>query len=393
MANISTVGSIKSFMLKNCLRKTVAYKDKTVCRENLPYPIVYYPGHYGTFFGFKKDNSSPITLCSCSKLAMMNYLQIRFIELQRDRDLYGLREDFSLKNPILGGMHFPQQLIQNSLSKDIPQDENIFKFVVFKNKLCHECNLATPHYNFCVSMYGSAFKQNYGWYINKQSFEWGIAPISNIILQSICPDEIKKIIKHDPKQITTLRENLGRKINKDCPYLYQAINLNGPIGKKVRSHYCRSCAIQKVCKENEHLEKILKEQNTTLIHAIENEVRLKFKHKKIGEAWTSETILFYLLEKLFPQYHVHYHYHCVALERLELDIYIEEMKLGIEYQGAQHFFPVDHWGGRAGLQALKKRDKKKKRLCEKAGIKIIYFNYNEGLSEEIVRERINKVLE
>jgi len=38
-----------------------------VVRENLPYPVVYYPNHYGTFFAFGKYESSDATLCLCFK--------------------------------------------------------------------------------------------------------------------------------------------------------------------------------------------------------------------------------------------------------------------------------------------------------------------------------------
>jgi len=34
--------------------KEIAFRDNTVAKEQLPLPIVLYPGFYGTFFGFKK---------------------------------------------------------------------------------------------------------------------------------------------------------------------------------------------------------------------------------------------------------------------------------------------------------------------------------------------------
>lgn len=46
-------------------------------------------------------------------------------------------------------------------------------------------------------MYGGAFKQNYGWYINKQAFEWGVAPLNRLeqFLPEACPDELLVILK------------------------------------------------------------------------------------------------------------------------------------------------------------------------------------------------------
>jgi hypothetical protein len=71
-----------------------------------------------------------------------------------------------------------------------------------------------------------------------------------------------------------------------------------------------------------------------------------------------------------------------------LDIFIEEIKLGIEYQGIQHYKPIKHWGGKESFEKLKERDKKKKEICKLKKVKLIYFNYNEGLSNDIVLEKL-----
>jgi len=39
----------------------VAYRDGQQATESLPFPIVFYPGHYGTFFGFASPVSTPIS--------------------------------------------------------------------------------------------------------------------------------------------------------------------------------------------------------------------------------------------------------------------------------------------------------------------------------------------
>jgi len=61
--------------------KEIAFRDSTVAKEQLPLPIVLYPGFYGTFFGFKKNkNNSQIFFCSCSKEAIENCLNLRLLE-------------------------------------------------------------------------------------------------------------------------------------------------------------------------------------------------------------------------------------------------------------------------------------------------------------------------
>ena len=75
-----------------------------------------------------------------------------------------------------------------------------------------------------------------------------------------------------------------------------------------------------------------------------------------------------------------------------LDFYLPEYKVGIECQGEQHFFPVD-FAGKGVEWACKEfdklieRDKCKKALCEKHGVKLLYFgnvpNYDTFLGEVV----------
>ena len=80
------------------------------------------------------------------------------------------------------------------------------------------------------------------------------------------------------------------------------------------------------------------------------------------------------------------------LGRQSLDFYLPDYNVGIECQGEQHFFPVD-FAGKGVDWACKEfnklvfRDKKKKKLCEEKGVKLLYFgnvpNYDTFLGEVI----------
>lgn len=61
------------------------------------------------------------------------------------------------------------------------------------------------------------------------------------------------------------------------------------------------------------------------------------------------------------------------LGKQSLDVYIESLNLGIESHGAQHFIPVEYFGGEKNFKLTQKRDKTKLRLSKKNGIDIIYF--------------------
>lgn len=53
----------------------------------------------------------------------------------------------------------------------------------------------------------------------------------------------------------------------------------------------------------------------------------------------------------------------------------------IEYDGAQHFRPVDFMGGDAGFQSTVERDAIKDRYCKEQNIPLYRFNYKQSTSE------------
>ena len=59
---------------------------------------------------------------------------------------------------------------------------------------------------------------------------------------------------------------------------------------------------------------------------------------------------------------------------LRIDFFLYEQNIAVECQGLQHFRSVDYFGGKEALAEAKKRDKIKKQLCEKHGIKVLYFS-------------------
>jgi hypothetical protein len=127
---------------------------------------------------------------------------------------------------------------------------------------------------------------------------------------------------------------------------------------------------------------------------IENKTREMFDYPKIGEKWLNETFLLKICESILtPKYKILHHYRGKELEGLELDLWIPELNVGIEYQGEQHYKIVKHWGGEKGFLERKLRDKKKKELCKKLGYKLIEFKFSEKLTTELVEKKIKKISE
>ena len=75
------------------------------------------------------------------------------------------------------------------------------------------------------------------------------------------------------------------------------------------------------------------------------------------------------------------------LGKQSLDFYLPDYNVGIECQGGQHFFPVERFGGDKTFKQTLQRDKRKKALCEKHGVKLLYFgnipNYDTFLGEVV----------
>jgi len=124
----------------------------------------------------------------------------------------------------------------------------------------------------------------------------------------------------------------------------------------------------------------------------ENKIRDKLGIPRIGEGWINETQLFKTICYLFPSFSIIREASPEWLGKQRLDIYIPDLKVAIEYQGQQHYEPVDIFGGKEALKKTKEMDKRKKTLGVKNGLDIIYFRYDENLSVEFVEKRLAKYI-
>lgn len=60
---------------------------------------------------------------------------------------------------------------------------------------------------------------------------------------------------------------------------------------------------------------------------------------------------------------------------LHFDFLLTELNIAIEYDGIQHFKPIDYFGGIKSFQSQQVRDKLKDRYCKDRGIKLIRIPY------------------
>lgn len=80
---------------------------------------------------------------------------------------------------------------------------------------------------------------------------------------------------------------------------------------------------------------------------------------------------------------------CKDIKALPFDFYIPSIKTAIEYDGRQHYEPVELWGGVEGYNNRKMHDDMKNKYCQQNGINLIRLPY--FLSDEEIRNEINKL--
>jgi hypothetical protein len=122
----------------------------------------------------------------------------------------------------------------------------------------------------------------------------------------------------------------------------------------------------------------------------EDEVRLRLGIPA-GLRWTSEFELFSIVKEILSDHIVEYQASPDWLGQQRLDIFVPSLKLAIEYQGHQHFEPVEYFGGEEGYKNTKQRDKRKADLCSENGITLLYFKYTESITKSFVKKKLEVI--
>lgn len=206
-----------------------------------------------------------------------------------------------------------------------------------KDNLCHICNRVSPQYGYGKTYGGTKFYSIYGHYINGLAYEYGIDYSGNLLNPVLIPSDIVPMLM-----------------------------------------------------TSEHNDERLDEQSTkNFIRYCENVIRNRMGYFPIGKKWTTEIRLLELVRKIYPNYTVIHQY---EIDHLRADVYIEELQLVIEYQGEQHFKPFAYMGGEEGLRKTQARDQEKVELCNYYKLGIVYFSYQDELTNKLIKERISSHL-
>jgi|GEM_PF-6894681 very-short-patch-repair endonuclease len=118
---------------------------------------------------------------------------------------------------------------------------------------------------------------------------------------------------------------------------------------------------------------------------IENDRTISFINKR---RFRQEEKMFKILRDIFPDKFIKRHDRKV-LKGLELDFLIRELRLAFEYDGEQHFDKdlCENVFG-SDFDELKRRDRKKDKLCRKKNVKLIRIKFDEPLNKRHILKRL-----
>jgi len=91
--------------------------------------------------------------------------------------------------------------------------------------------------------------------------------------------------------------------------------------------------------------------------------------------WLTENNIKFISQKKFKD--------CKNIKTLPFDFYLPEHNMCIEYNGEQHYKPINNWGGEEKFKLIKNRDKIKAQFCKKNKIELKIISYNQKIRDKL----------
>jgi len=96
-----------------------------------------------------------------------------------------------------------------------------------------------------------------------------------------------------------------------------------------------------------------------------------------SERLIQESKLFERLNEEFPSEEILRQFTPIWLRRQHVDIFFPKHNIAIEYNGEQHYKPIEHWGGKQAYYVTLERDERKARLCDKNDCKLFVVKFDD----------------
>lgn len=100
--------------------------------------------------------------------------------------------------------------------------------------------------------------------------------------------------------------------------------------------------------------------------------------------WLDDFEINYIRQKSFDT--------CKYVNKLSFDFYLPDYNICVEFDGRQHFEPIEYFGGIKGYELNKKRDQVKNNWCLDNNVDLLRIKYNEvNIIKYILKEKLQKV--
>jgi len=109
------------------------------------------------------------------------------------------------------------------------------------------------------------------------------------------------------------------------------------------------------------------------------------------ERFASESRLFDIVKEIYPELKIERAIRPKWLDGLEIDIYVPELQLAIEYQGRQHYEAIEFFGGEKAFKNRVRLDEKKRKLLREKNIHLLEWKYTIEMTKQRVKKEINKI--
>lgn len=166
----------------------------------------------------------------------------------------------------------------------------------------------------------------------------------------ICAGNAKKTHEQYVKEVS--------QINDEIEVLGNYINCNTPI-----QHRCKKCNYIWVSKPGH----VLKWHGCPICHSSIGE--------RTVEKYLNDHSIRYIRQYIFED--------CKNIRVLPFDFYLCDLNVCIEYDGIQHFQPIDYFGGEEEFAKLNLRDKIKTDYCLSNNIPLLRIGYNEDVNQSL----------
>lgn len=163
----------------------------------------------------------------------------------------------------------------------------------------------------------------------------------------------------------------------DVAYHCQTINNYKKLVSIINSIRGRGISLTE-CKEFVMAQKVMHYLEEWIKTTLE-EVKKEFKQSDYkSPKWVQEYKLFSYIKLWYND--AIFQYHPEWLNGLYIDIFIPSINTAIEYQGQQHYEPIDYFGGEEKFADNKARDTRKQILCKNNGVILLEWPYSQKIT-------------